>query len=182
MTPRSDPLPKFFTLGDVRLAKMHAEGALFLAGIRSALPPYWLTLWGRNGYGNGTGKTFLARMVADAARKSFGCSIPCMFIHWPTLCDRMQRQEETGRKFAFAEEAGLLVIDDIGAEHQTPAMLTKLCRLLESRLRRWTILTTNLSPDDWQERDARISSRIIRDGSRHVRCETTDYSARKLSA
>lgn len=158
---------------------MHSEANRFLSAIRGGASPYWLTLWGRNGHGNGTGKTFLSRMVMDAARKAFACSVPCLFVHWPSLCDRMQRQEDTGRKFAFAEEAGLLVVDDIGAEHQTPAMLTKLCRLMESRLRRWTILTTNLSVDDWQERDARISSRIIRDGNKHVRCETVDFAVRK---
>lgn len=161
---------------------MSREAGAFLVGIADGSPPRWLTLWGRNGTGNGTGKTFLARLLMDAARKRFSCTPPVKFCHWPSLCDRMQAQDDTMHSFAFCELAGLLVIDDMGAEHQTPAMLSKLCRLMDSRLRRWTVLTTNLSPDDWQERDARISSRIIRDGNRHVCCETTDYALREVAA
>jgi len=158
---------------------MSAAASTYITDIHAASTPYWLTLWGRNGRGNGTGKTFISRLIRDAVRKSFSCVIPTKFTHWPSLCDRMQSKEETTGSFAFAEECGLLILDDIGAEHQTAAMLSKLARLMDSRLRHWTILTTNLTPDEWQKRDARIASRIIRDGNRHVCCETTDYALRK---
>lgn len=172
-------MPQFLTLQDPVLEDMKQTATSYIADIRAKKSPYWLTLWGRNGHGNGTGKSFLARLVRDATTGSFGCTPPAKWTHWPSLCDRMQAREDTMHAFAFAESAGLLILDDIGAEHQTAAMITKLCRLMESRLRKWTILTTNLSPEDWQQRDSRISSRIIRDGNRHLRCETTDYALRK---
>lgn len=157
---------------------MKQAATTFIHAIRSGQSPYWLTLWGRNGHGNGTGKTYVAKLIQAATRTRFSCTPPVKWTHWPSLCDRMQAREDTMHSFAFAESAGILILDDVGAEHQTAAMLSKLCRLMESRLRKWTILTTNLSPADWQQRDSRISSRIIRDGNRHLRCETTDYALR----
>lgn len=159
---------------------MHRRASEFIAAIRTGWNPYWLTLWGRNGKGNGTGKTFIARAISDAVRASLNRHTPpTKFTHWPSLCDRMQAKEDTQHSFAFAEEAGLLVLDDIGAENQTTAMISKLARLMESRLRKWTILTTNLDPNAWRERDARISSRMVRDGNIHLDCETKDFAMRK---
>lgn len=157
---------------------MKVASATYIEDIYAGKQPYWLTFWGRNGRGNGTGKTFISRLIADAVRGRFSTMPPVKFTHWPSLCDRMQAHEDTAGTFSFAEGAGLLIIDDIGAEHQTPAMLSKLCRMTDVRLRKWTILTTNLSLNDWQERDSRISSRMSRDGNRHLCCETKDYALR----
>ena len=171
-------LRQFETRGDPVLEAMKGAAISFISDVRSRQRPYWLTLWGRAGKGNGTGKTFISGLIADALRASFGHVIPAKKCHWPSLCDRMQREEETTHAFSFAEDCGLLILDDIGAEHQTSAMISKLCRLMESRLRKWTIITTNLSPADWRDRDSRISSRLIRDGNRHLQCETTDFANR----
>lgn len=161
---------------------MRKEGLTMIHEIIAKMPPRWLTLWGRNGRGNGTGKTFLSRGIMEASKGALSDYTPSVkFCHWPTLCDRMQSHEDTAHSFAFCEMAGLLVIDDIGAEHQTGAMIAKLCRLMDARLRKWTILTTNLNPDEWQKRDSRISSRIVRGLNRHVQCETMDYALRPKS-
>lgn len=178
--PLLSELPEFQTLADPVLERMHGKAVAFIQAVRTRDNPYWLTLWGRNGLGNGTGKTFLAKAIKEAVKPSLARFIPSTICtHWPSLCDRMQAKEDTAHSFSFAEDAGLLILDDIGAEHQTAAMISKLVRLMESRLRKWTILTTNLDPNAWRERDARISSRIVRDGNIHIQCETKDYSLRK---
>lgn len=162
-----------------------------LAEIINRQPPRWLTLWGRNTLGNGTGKTLLAKLLIRRARavipaihirnsageivESFDSTV---WLHWPSAVEAMQAREDRRAMLNEAGGCGLLVIDDIGAENATPAMLSKLGDLLNRRLSRWTVITSNLSPDDWQERDARISSRIIRDRNRHVCCETTDFALR----
>ncbi len=71
------------------------------------------------------------------------------------------------------------MIDDAGAEHQTPATLGLLHGMLQSRLGQWTVITTNLSPDAWRQRDERIGSRLIRDSNVHVDCTTADYATRE---
>jgi hypothetical protein len=50
--------------------------------------------------------------------------------------------------------------------------------MLQSRLGQWTVITTNLSPDTWRQRDERIGSRLIRDRNVHVDCTTADYATR----
>jgi DNA replication protein DnaC len=167
-------------MNDPVLEHMRAAGETYLADIRGGAAPYWLTLWGRNGFGNGTGKTYLGELLRRAAAPLFSSTPPVKLLRWPALVERSQARQDTGASIAFAEECGLLLLDDIGAEHQTGAMLGRLSRILDSRLRKWTIITSNLSPDDWMERDARISSRLIRNGSRQVCCETTDFALRLL--
>jgi hypothetical protein len=40
------------------------------------------------------------------------------------------------------------------------------------------VITTNLSPDTWRQRDERIGSRLIRDRNVHADCTTADYATR----
>ena len=70
------------------------------------------------------------------------------------------------------------MIDDAGAEHQTPATLGLPHGLLQSRIGHWTVITTNLSPDTWRQRNERIGSRLIRDRNVHADCTTADYATR----
>jgi DNA replication protein DnaC len=72
----------------------------------------------------------------------------------------------------------VLVIDDAGAEHQTPATVGLLHGLLQSRFGQWTVLTTNLCPDTWRQRDERIGSHLIRDRNVYVDSTTADYATR----
>lgn len=151
---------------------MRAAALAFWAALCARQSPRILTLWGRNGHGNGTGKTFLATLVKAQGR---GTMLP-----WPKYCARRQQGEPTGLMAHNIENAALLVIDDAGAEHATSFTTGLLCEALDGRMRRLqhTIITSNLSPDEWRDRDARISSRLIRDGNIHVCCETSDFSLR----
>lgn len=79
-------------------------------------------------------------------------------------------------------DAFFLVIDDLGAERDESGFVKdKMLELLNRRLGKWTILTTNLSLKNIAENyDARISSRLIRDENRVKRISAIDYALRAL--
>ena len=140
----------------------------FIRAIRSGQSPHWLTFWGAPG----TGKSHLAREVHSRfpGRSSW--------LDWVKICRRFQCHESYAGRIARAAEADILIIDDIGAEHQTAGTVSLLHGLLQERLGKWTVITSNLSPDRWEAVDARISSRLIRGANRHVCCVTTDFANR----
>lgn len=169
----------FETHEDPVLRKMRKAGERYAAAILARQQPFWLTLYGRAGSGNGTGKTYLSRMILDRVRRHQWGTTPTKFLDWPGTARKFQSQEDITGRMAFAREADVLVIDDAGAEHRTPATIGLLYTLLNHRLGKWTIVTTNLSPSDWAEADTRIASRLRRGGSFILECETTDYALRK---
>ena len=73
----------------------------------------WLTLWGRSG----TGKTMLARGIYEAFPRR------AHWLDWVDLCRRYQSKDDINRALRWACDAEVLVIDDAGAVHQTPATL-----------------------------------------------------------
>ena len=155
---------------------MRDEVEWWVQAVAASAPGYLLTLWGRNGIGNGTGKTHLAKLAKRALHPRL-----VKFIHWPTLIAKTQRREDTAWTFQQIEQSGIVILDDVGAEYRSAsgAADARLSALLEVRMRKFTIMTTNFSPEDWERIEPRISSRVCgRDGNRHVCCETMDFSRR----
>ena len=77
----------------------------------------------------------------------------------------------------FDEDAWLLVIDDLGVERDTSGFIKdRLFTLLEKRLNKWTLITTNLKLKTIQDSyDVRIASRIIRDGNIYRNFKSGDW-------
>lgn len=179
MTPRLISLTPFLTHSEPVLEQMRGTVEWWAQRAASGAPTgCLLTLWGRNGKGNGTGKTFLARLAVDELKRKGVKGV--RFIYWPDLIGRGQRREDTAKDQRTAERCNVLIIDDAGAEHRTGASDTKLSNLLEMRMRKFTLMTTNISPAEWGDIEHRIKSRIIREENRHVCCETIDYALRKF--
>lgn len=126
---------------------------------------------------NGTGKTHAARAIQSWAQKTAlllpltnvqtedGDSIQlasAQFLFWPKVVDKF-KQGEWGIIDDAAEQS-LVVIDDIGAEHDPSGIgREKLFYILERRATRWTVLTTNCPPDQWGTKfEHRIASRFLR--------------------
>ena len=169
----------FQTFDDPVLRKMRKWGERYAAAIIHRQPPIWLTLYGRAGAGNGTGKTLLASMILEAVRPHLRSTTPTKFLNWPDTAARWQAHEDIRRRIDIAREAEVLVIDDAGAEHRTASTIGLFYNLLNTRLGRWTIITTNLPTSEWDQADTRISSRMHRGGSVILECETQDYALRK---
>ncbi len=100
------------------------------------------------------------------------------FVDWRKLCATV-REGSWGWVDDICED-GFIILDDIGSEYDKNGFISSLLdRVLNARIRKWTLITCNLPLDEIAERmDARIASRMIRDGNIVVDCDTTDYALR----
>lgn len=120
---------------------------------------------------SGTGKTHVARKLHD-----YGVMIGIMAWthgHWSevprTTCMNWAEivAELKDRQQSYLDEmmmADLLILDDVGAERD-PWGIGKdtLCQVLTRRERRFTVITTNATADEWGEKwDRRIADRLFR--------------------
>lgn len=117
----------------------------------------WLTLFGRSG----CGKSHLA-LAARGCLRAHGRRVQCW--NWAVLRERLLGGCCPG---LMEQVQGLpvLLLDDVGAEYlgsdrAAGVSASLLYRVLEARLGRWTLLTSNLAPADWV--DVRITSRLYR--------------------
>ena len=159
-----------------------------LPGLREALevaqhyaedPQGWLVLSG----GYGVGKTHLAAAIAHE-RLASGQSV--FFSIVPDLLDHLRAAFAPSSEMPYDElfdkvrEAGLLVLDDLGAENATAWATEKLFQIINYRYNYHmpTVVTTNhrlLS-----HMDERIRSRLSdRSFVRNVAIDSTDYRERR---
>lgn len=111
----------------------------------------------------GTGKTHLAAAIANQ-RLEMGD--PILFITAPDLLDHLRGAFGPSSEVAYDElferirKAPLLVLDDLGAENQTPWAMEKLYQLFNDRyrLRLPTVVTSNR---DIALLEPRIRSRLL---------------------
>lgn len=90
----------------------------------------------------------------------------CCMINWAEQVDHFKSGHWSIDQFL---EATVLILDDIGAEHDpTKAGVEKLYLILERREQKWTWITTNIQPNHWESHfERRVSDRLFRN-SVHV--------------
>lgn len=121
--------------------------------------PHWLTLFGRSG----CGKTHLLKLAQYVLRQG-GHQV--IYRNWPAVMDEII-DGEWGH-IAVMCRAKVLILDDIGAGYMAAGRraliaAAKLYEIMEARLGRWTLLASNLAPQDISDRvDPRIASRLYR--------------------
>lgn len=98
----------------------------------------------------GTGKTMLSSAifysVADQGFK-------CFFIESTTFIEMLKEsfgdEKKKYKLMRFIEDADLLVIDDIGTSFNSPWAVEQFKMLTDMRQSKFTIYTTNLTPDEF---------------------------------
>lgn len=165
---------------------MLAAAETFCYEMLAAGPPRWLSFVGPSG----AGKTHLAKKISAFFRKHLAGTLrPGQdessrwkmhggFISWRKLTDQI-RDGDFG-KFRDICTDDFLALDDIGAEHKSEFVTAKLDQLFDSRQGKWTVVTGNLSLSEIKDSmDARIASRMIRNGSVVVDVDVPDFNLRK---
>lgn len=130
--------------------------------------PRWLSILGQTG----TGKTEWAKRLKDAA-KPYGIS---QMWHWSDVCDKYLADRDYGI-LRHMERVDFLVIDEIGLKEWASAN-RDLSALLNRRLGKWTVITSNLTQGELADIDARVASRLVRLNNRLITMspECPDYS------
>lgn len=184
---------------DKQLARMKEEAASFVDDIANNRSPRWLSLLGTSG----AGKTMLAKIISRFFRETRHMQIDWVatnrtqnehsprgriirdrggFINWgDAINNRMLKGDydflEDMREYSF------FAIDDIASEYERHRALSasKLYNVFEARLKKWTVITANLSLDQIGETlDARIASRMMRDGGVVVDVDVPDWNLRGI--
>lgn len=164
--PTREPLPPF-ELDGVHpcVVAAHAAVQKWVADIvdQGTRRGRFLTLFGRSG----CGKTHLLKMAREELRRA--AVHGAQRWNWPKVLARVHDGDYD--LIGHLSRLPVLLLDDIGAEYNESAAAAaysaaKLYEILESREARWTMITTNLSPNDIRVRmDARIASRFFRFGA-----------------
>lgn len=131
---------------------------------------YLLVIYGANG----NGKTHVARNVFNWIKKvghARGCVteknhvsfLQAIFWHWPGLLDTLKSGNWDVVDDMF--KIPVLILDEMAGGHDPSQVGTdKLCQVLSKRENKWTLVTTNVTPDEWESKfDKRIASRLFRD-------------------
>lgn len=131
----------------------------------------------------GSGKTHISKALYSWARNYSGrVGASALWVAWPESCrDIMDGYDGVVRD---AWEAHFLALDDIGSEtdrYKSGLTVDSLCQILSRRERKFTVVTTNISPAKWNERfDIRIADRLMRNSEVCDLSEVPSYSLTKL--
>ncbi len=177
----------FNTFNDPSLVKaLKASMNFCLAMASSDIPAYWLTLLGPSG----VGKTMLARKCAQFFRLIENCRDErCQptedynrhggFKRWSSVVNDMLSGDYSGIR--HLKEDWFLALDDIGTEYERNKELciSKLYDIFSERAGVFTVITCNLSLQEINSRmDARIASRLLRDGNIVIDVTARDFNLR----
>ena len=143
--------------------------------------PRWLSLIGNSG----TGKTHLAKGAWKAwegkgkwfERGGVNMVKHGLFKSFSKMCNEM-RAGAFGI-FQSCADADFLVLDDLGAEYATEFSQRQLASMLDQRLGKWTLITSNLSMAEISDIDVRIADRMIRGGNKVVEIDCVSYAMRE---
>jgi len=183
---------EFETFGDEDLEEMVKAANVFCQAAEPAgnFKGHWLTLLGRSGIG----KTHLATRIHDRMkRKRDGeriitptrwSSFIVRKIKWRTFVDEIMGGN--WRITAWLIEPHFLYVDEIGDEAvgTREIVFSKFGNVCDARLGKWTLFTGNQSLENIASIDARVASRMLRQGNVVVDAgdRVQDYALRQLNS
>jgi DNA replication protein DnaC len=122
---------------------------------------------------SGCGKTHTAKAIFrfaqlaslkayETGKWELGRVPTSFFVSWPEATDGFKSGEYGAMEDMMKDD--LIVLDDLGAEHDpSKNAVNKLCQVLSRRERKFTVVTTNIKPEEWSDRfDVRIADRLLR--------------------
>jgi len=167
------------TFDDPKIERMVITAGAWAKAVREGNLPHWLVLLGKSG----NGKTHICDKLWSWASKwtsidNTNLRYTPHKVYWPDFVDKLR----SGTAYELYEDMKrwpILYIDDAWANRASEFSEEKLNTLLGCRAGRWTMLTANTTMQTIAQRDARISSRFLRDGCKLIDIRTTDYNLRK---
>jgi len=173
---------KFETCGDKELEKAVQAAWEWYLAFTQHRPARWLSYLGRSG----TGKTYLAKRLfrfASTHTDWSRCAYLPRYIYWPEFVQQLRDPESNAK--GMRNDMGnwpVLLLDDCGAERDTTGFAQEeLNTLLGRRVGKWTLFTSNLTPEGIAKVDERIRERLVRDDNIAVVVNTVAYSTRQMA-
>lgn len=82
--------------------------------------------------------------------------------YWPKVVDGFKEM-----RYEIMDdllEGDIIFLDDVGAEHDPSKNgVDKLCQIVNRRERKFSVITTNLAPEQWEDKwDGRVADRLLR--------------------
>jgi len=142
--------------------------------------PCWLVLVGSSE----TGKTHVLDWIWKEAKHrglthAFKASFNPRRIWWPDFVNQL-RAGNAYEEIADVRSWPLLAVDEIGASRDTTGFISdQLYFMLAQRERKWTVLTSNLTMEQFTKMDERITSRALRNDGVLIEVKTVPYGSRK---
>lgn len=177
--PKSTPFSSGFEhQNDPERKKLFDAIVAFVGDIRTGYYPYTITLLGSSGIG----KTMLANEVYRWAKRNpqlLGYAPYISYLTASGACERYLNGEYNLPELMIREH--FLVLDDIGTEHDPRGTFrNRIQQVIDKRIGKWTILTSNLSFTQLQHYDSRMASRLIRGDGKVIHSKATDWNLEKL--
>lgn len=174
----------------LRHARQEAEAFCF-AMCSATEPARWLSLLGPSG----TGKTMLAKIISRFFRQRMDCVFGLNDEHQSSAERKIMRRggfkawSNVMQDLLDGDYSGIrdlrddwfVCLDDIGAEYvrNRELSVSKLYEILSARNGKFTVITANLSLQEVNTKmDARIASRLLRDGNVVVDVIAPDFNLR----
>ncbi len=183
---------EFETFGEPKLEEMVSAANAFCRAAEApgCLRGHWLTLLGRSGIG----KTHLATKIYDRVRRKRECeriitperhsSFLIRKIKWRTFVDEIMSGNWSITSWLI--EPHFLYLDEFGDEAKgtREIVFSKFGNVCDARLGKWTLFTGNQSYTNIAETDARIASRMLRQGNVIIDAgdKVQDYALRMMKA
>lgn len=164
--------------GDKELEKAVNAASVWARAMKFHMAPCWLSLIGTSG----TGKTHIVKKLFEWAEGRFDThkmEFTPIFIYWPKFVQQLR----AGEGFRMRDDMirwPVLCLDDVGSERDTTGFASEeLNCLLNWRMDKWTLLTSNLDMDGVSKIDARIADRLIRPPNICAEVNTISFAARE---